>query len=494
MTTVLSDRHPGTALEPRSKKERRGGKPKGYKHDGAQRQLAGSDASDVRRAFLDALNRALPNAGFAELRRLAPDDVPGWADRWWVHAPCVLEQAAAIVSAAEAEDEDELDVEVWKNCKCQDGLRCRHRYWYSYSHHGDVYVGKTRTSSHDLARRTARNRYAAAMKASGDPPFNGRSLLEQFNDSYRGPAVPRGWQIRLSALNGLEVETQWLDDVLDSSIEPIVQRPDFSAHRRQLDECVKSLAGCGKNGRRLADGWQSALSRAGDLQETSRLHRRLALLRRPLANLRRRRHLHRDVPHWLSRISAILNEADARRQFVSEARAKALKQPSSPWQKSRCIRPALNPTDLRCLSVKYCRYFPSSRLVRRAQRRSRCDARLSPRTARVLAPIAANPIRESRDDFLKRAVNHWNARADEVDDVLPASGQSVKAPASRPELRRHIDWLIRYQVKGESWAQVATDPIAVSHDTVRVEVQRLARLLDLKLRPGRPRGRPRRKR
>ena len=60
--------------------------------------------------------------------------------------------------------------------------------------------------------------------------------------------------------------------------------------------------------------------------------------------------------------------------------------PSSPWQKSRCIRPTLNPTDLRCSSVEYCRYSPSSRLVRRAQRRSRCDAGLSPRTARSGLP------------------------------------------------------------------------------------------------------------
>ena len=59
---------------------------------------------------------------------------------------------------------------------------------------------------------------------------------------------------------------------------------------------------------------------------------------------------------------------------------------SSPWQKSRCIRPTLNPARIcagPCLpGVEYCRYSPSSCLVRRAQRRSRCDAGLSPRTAR----------------------------------------------------------------------------------------------------------------
>ena len=59
-----------------------------------------------------------------------------------------------------------------------------------------------------------------------------------------------------------------------------------------------------------------------------------------------------------------------------------VEQPSSPWQKSRCVRPTLNPADLRCSSVEYCRYSPSSRLVRRAQRPSRRNARLLPRTAR----------------------------------------------------------------------------------------------------------------
>ena len=80
---------------------------------------------------------------------------------------------------------------------------------------------------------------------------------------------------------------------------------------------------------------------------------------------------------------------------------------SSPWKKPRCIRSPLNsafprgiqrfhaasrcaalypqicvascgsalhPAARRCSSVKYCRYFPSSRLAQRAHRRSRCNA------------------------------------------------------------------------------------------------------------------------
>ena len=44
-------------------------------------------------------------------------------------------------------------------------------------------------------------------------------------------------------------------------------------------------------------------------------------------------------------------------------------------QKSACIRPTGHPGSLRCSSVKYCRYSPSSRLVLRAPRRPRYYAR-----------------------------------------------------------------------------------------------------------------------
>ena len=84
MASAKSDQPAGAEQGP--KKRRRGGKPTGYKHSGTQRQLVGSEASDVRRAFLAALNEALPFAAFAELRSLAPSDVPRWADRWWIHA------------------------------------------------------------------------------------------------------------------------------------------------------------------------------------------------------------------------------------------------------------------------------------------------------------------------------------------------------------------------------------------------------------------------
>ena len=438
MTLAKSDRPARIPPEAAPKKQRRGGKPKGYKHGGTQRLLAGSEASDVRRAFLAALNKALPFAAFTQLRSLAPSDVPSWSDRWWIHAPCVLEHAAAIVSMAERRPEPSVD--VWKRCRCLDGSRCRHHYSYWFSLYGRPHKGKTGTSSYESAQRAARKQYKAAVKAAGDPPLKWRSPLEQFSDSYRGPTMPPKWRSKLSELNGLKVDARHLDDVLNSPIEPIDEKPDFSVHERQLGEYLKRLEKCGKNGAKVAAGLNSSYGRVGGLQDTTRLRRRLSLLPRPLANLQKRRHLHGSVPHWLGKISKTLDEADALRQLVSDARARALKQ------------------------------------------------------SRVRAPIGADPIRESREEFLTRAFNHWNARAVALDDVLLASDQSVTAPAPRPELPRHIDWLIRFQVKGESATEIATNPIALFRPTVSVEIRRLTKLLELKPRPGCPRGRPRKNR
>ena len=48
-------------------------------------------------------------------------------------------------------------------------------------------------------------------------------------------------------------------------------------------------------------------------------------------------------------------------------------EPSAVSQKSLGIRPSLHPGSLRCSSVKYSRYSPSSRLASRAPRRPRCS-------------------------------------------------------------------------------------------------------------------------
>ena len=55
---------------------------------------------------------------------------------------------------------------------------------------------------------------------------------------------------------------------------------------------------------------------------------------------------------------------------------------NSPWQKSPRHPTSLHPGGLHCDSVTYSRYALESRLVRRAQERSRCSAGLSPRTVK----------------------------------------------------------------------------------------------------------------
>lgn len=62
---------------------------------------------------------------------------------------------------------------------------------------------------------------------------------------------------------------------------------------------------------------------------------------------------------------------------------------------------------------------------------------------RVLAPIAADPMRESREGFLNRADNHWNARMKRA----RAMGGIDTAP--KPQTYDHADWLAR-NLCGES--------------------------------------------
>ena len=95
---------------------------------GDQRQLPGSETSAARQEFLYALNDALPYEAWVQLRTCTQDEVPAWAERWEIHAPCVLEAARATVAFA-SQGSDPLDIEVWKDCTC-DGDRCRHHYVY----------------------------------------------------------------------------------------------------------------------------------------------------------------------------------------------------------------------------------------------------------------------------------------------------------------------------------------------------------------------------
>ena len=413
--------------------------PRGSRHAGDQRQLPGHETSAARQEFLSALNDALPYEAWVQLRTCTQDEVPAWAERWWINAPCVVEQARAIVERASHES-DPPDIEVWKKCRC-DGGRCRHHYVYRFGLRGNDYCGKTRRSNYASAMAVAHADYQRIERALGDPPPEWRSLSEQFTDSYRGPKVPSAWRKKLRELNALPIDTAWLDDVLESPIEPIAGGPD-----EQFRDRAKRLAASGPMGQKMAARLTATLQRhGGSVQGAApRLQRHLERLRRPLANLRRQGRLDDDTLGWVQVLAAIVNDVDALQQAAEEARAAALRQP------------------------------------------------------RVLAPVGADPMRESLTQFLRRATNHWHARAVDVDTIAHQLGLTFKAAYARAAQSQHIRWLVRYQVHRESYEAIGTQPrheddVHASPHTVRLEVRRLAAQLELTLRSGRPRGRPRKK-
>ena len=322
--------------------------PRGSRHAGDQRQLPEHETSAARQEFLSALDDALPYEAWVQLRTCTQDEVPAWAERWWINAPCVVEQARAIVEHASHES-DPPDIEVWKKCRC-DGGRCRHHYVYRFGLRGNDYCGKTRRSNYASAMAVAHAECQRIERALGDPPPEWRSLSEQFTDSYRGPKVPSAWRKKLRELNALPIDTAWLDDVLESPIEPIAGGPD-----EQFRDRAKRLAASGSMGQKMAARLTGTLQRhGGSVQGAApRLQRHLERLRRPLANLRRQGRLDDDTLGWVQVLAAIVNDVDALQQAVEEARAAALRQP------------------------------------------------------RVLAPVGADPMRESLTQFLRRATNHW---------------------------------------------------------------------------------------
>ena len=97
------------------------------------------------------------------------------------------------------------------------------------------------------------------------------------------------------------------------------------------------------------------------------LQRYLERLRRALANLWRQGRLDDDMLGWVQVLAAIVHDVDGLQQEVEKARAAACRQP------------------------------------------------------RVLAPVGADPMRESLTQFRRRATNHWHARAEDVDTHRAAS-------------------------------------------------------------------------
>ena len=374
-----------------------------------------------------------------QLRTCTQDEVPAWAARWGIHAPCVLEAARATVAFA-SQGSDPLNIEVWKDCTC-DGDRCRHHYVYRFNLRGHDYCGKTRRSNHASAMAVAHADYQRIERDLGDPPPEWRSLSEQFTDSYRGPKVPSAWRKKLRELNALPIDTAWLDDVLESPIEPIADGPD-----KQFRDRAQRLAASGPRGQKMAARLTAILQRHGGrvADAAPQLQRYLERLRRALANLWRQGRLDDDMLGWVQVLAAIVHDVDGLQQEVEKARAAACRQP------------------------------------------------------RVLAPVGADPMRESLTQFLRRATNHWHARAEDVDTIAQHLGLTLKAAYARAAQSRHIRWLVRYQVHRESYEAIGKQPrhkddVHASPHTVRLEVRRLAAQLELTLRSGRLRGRPRKK-
>jgi hypothetical protein len=94
----------------------------------------------------------------------------------------------------------------------------------------------------------------------------------------------------------------------------------------------------------------------------------------------------------------------------------------------------------------------------------------------ALPAIGANPLRESFDDFQKRTRVHWDAR------VREAEQRGYARVGAKSELHRDFEWLIRYQLRGESYEKIAVGPPAHTTDAVRMAIGRLAQLLRLQLR------------
>ena len=409
--------------------QRRESTARGSRHAGDQRQLPGNETSAARQEFLYALNDALPYEAWVQLRTCTQDEVPAWAERWGIHAPCVLEAARANVAFA-SQGSDPPNIEVWKNCTC-DGARCRHHYVYRVNLRGDDYYGKTRRSNYASAMAVAHAECEQIERDLGDPPPEWRSLSEQFPDSYRGPDVPSAWRKKLGELNALPIDTAWLDDVLESPIEPIAGGPD-----EQFRDRAKRLAASGPMGQKMADELAATLQRHGGSVQGA-----APQLQRDLERWRQGR-LDDDTLGWVKVLAAIVDDVDAMPQAVEEARAAALRQP------------------------------------------------------RVLAPVGADPMRESLAQFLRRAKNHWHARTVDVDAIAHQLGLTLKAAYASAAQSQHIRWLVRYQIHQESFEAIGKQPrhkddVHASPHTVRLEVRRLAAQLELTRRPGRPRGRPR---
>lgn len=100
------------------------------------------------------------------------------------------------------------------------------------------------------------------------------------------------------------------------------------------------------------------------------------------------------------------------------------------------------------------------------------------KSERLLAPIGADPLRETREFFEERARTHWEAR------VAQAATMGYVPVRPKPSLHLHMRWLVRYQLARESFSEIArTRGEETTRTAVTLAVRSLARLIGLALRP-----------
>ena len=110
----------------------------------------------------------------------------------------------------------------------------------------------------------------------------------------------------------------------------------------------------------------------------------------------------------------------------------------------------------------------------------------------MLAPAAADPFRETKKHFMDRAEDHYGARRLRFRRIGDAGRFTTTPPKLSPELHKHVDWLVRFQTRDESPAEIAKSSglVGTGQQTrVKKAIQDVARLIGLPLRKER-RGRP----
>jgi hypothetical protein len=86
-----------------------------------------------------------------------------------------------------------------------------------------------------------------------------------------------------------------------------------------------------------------------------------------------------------------------------------------------------------------------------------------------------HPLVETRQEFRDRATSAW----DDAVQALEKQGVSLAVPR---KLKQHCEWLVRYQVLGETAASIVEGLDKTESSTVYKAVKALARIIELPIR------------